>query len=301
MQDERLNRTLTLPDGRQLAYAEFGPSDGIPVLYFHGAPSSRLEPALIGSAAIDRAGLRVIAADRPGVGRSDFLPSRKLSHWAADVVCLADSLGIDRFVVFGNSGGGPYAAACAAQLPKRVIAAVIVSGAWQMTDPEVRGNLPLMNRLVWLLARRFPPGLRLLLKTMAGESKATDEEDLARMRTFLPPGDVASFSSPGRLAAMQAAIRACLELGTKGTAWDMRIHVQPYDVSFGGETLTRIFHGGMDRNVPIQLAQKMARAISRGELTVFPEDGHVSTLCEHFEEVARAIHLTFERSSSHGL
>jgi pimeloyl-ACP methyl ester carboxylesterase len=34
---------LTLPDGRRLAYAEFGDPNGHPVLYFHGAPSSRLE------------------------------------------------------------------------------------------------------------------------------------------------------------------------------------------------------------------------------------------------------------------
>ena len=39
-----LARDILLPDGRLLGYAEFGKPDGHPVLYFHGAPSSRLEP-----------------------------------------------------------------------------------------------------------------------------------------------------------------------------------------------------------------------------------------------------------------
>ena len=36
---------ITLPDGRKLAYAEFGQPEGYPVIYFHGGgASSRLEP-----------------------------------------------------------------------------------------------------------------------------------------------------------------------------------------------------------------------------------------------------------------
>lgn len=34
---------LMLPDGRALAYLEWGDSIGYPAFYFHGTPSSRLE------------------------------------------------------------------------------------------------------------------------------------------------------------------------------------------------------------------------------------------------------------------
>ena len=98
-------RDITLPDGRRLAYAEFGTPDGRPVLYFHGAPSSRLEPLLVGDDAWRAHGLRVIAPDRPGVGLSDFLPKRGFSQWPNDVVALADALGLERFGVIGMSGG----------------------------------------------------------------------------------------------------------------------------------------------------------------------------------------------------
>ena len=45
-----------------------------------------------------------------------------------DVVALANALGLERFAILGGSGGGPYAAACAAKIPERLRAAVIVSG-----------------------------------------------------------------------------------------------------------------------------------------------------------------------------
>lgn len=47
---------LTLPDKRQLAYAEYGDPNGLPVLYFHGAPSSRLEPLILGDEVINQFG-----------------------------------------------------------------------------------------------------------------------------------------------------------------------------------------------------------------------------------------------------
>jgi hypothetical protein len=41
---------ITLSDGRNLAYAEYGKSDDIPVFYFHGTPGAHLLPE--GDAAI---------------------------------------------------------------------------------------------------------------------------------------------------------------------------------------------------------------------------------------------------------
>ena len=82
----RVSRRVTLPDGRGLGYAEFGPPDGPAVLYFHGWPSSRLEPAILGAG-----GVRIIAVDRPGYGLSDAVTGprpRSLADWPADIVVV---------------------------------------------------------------------------------------------------------------------------------------------------------------------------------------------------------------------
>jgi pimeloyl-ACP methyl ester carboxylesterase len=128
----KITNVLTLPDNRRLAYAEFGKPDGHPVFHFHGSPSSRLEPLLLGDDVFSQLGLRIIAPDRPGMGQSDFQPDRGFSDWSDDVVFLADALGLDKFSILGISGGCGYVAACAAKVPERLHSAVIVlaHGQW---------------------------------------------------------------------------------------------------------------------------------------------------------------------------
>jgi pimeloyl-ACP methyl ester carboxylesterase len=67
-----------------------------------------------------RLGIRMASLDRPGFGGSDYHDFTFASH-ARDVAALADLLDADRFHVFGQSAGGPYALACAALLDARVI------------------------------------------------------------------------------------------------------------------------------------------------------------------------------------
>jgi pimeloyl-ACP methyl ester carboxylesterase len=66
------SHSLYLRDGRRLGYAEYGDPQGLPVFFFHGTPGSRFE---CGHADIAddfrRAGARLIAPDRPGIGLSD--------------------------------------------------------------------------------------------------------------------------------------------------------------------------------------------------------------------------------------
>ncbi|MCG8093020.1 MAG: alpha/beta hydrolase, partial [Candidatus Thiodiazotropha endolucinida] len=103
-------KLVKLPDSRHLAYAEYGDPEGVPAIYLHGFPGSRLEARLFDLPARQH-GLRVIAPDRNGLGLSDPKPGRRLIEWAVDVEALADNLKLERFFLIGISGGGPYALA----------------------------------------------------------------------------------------------------------------------------------------------------------------------------------------------
>ena len=123
-----------LSDGRTIAYADIGEPSWPCVMFFHGAPSSRLrlaylEPDFLAS------GIRLVAPDRPGYGRSSPQPGRSMADWPRDVATLADALDIDRFVPAGHSSGGPYALACAAMLSTRVSGAILLGGVTNMTWP----------------------------------------------------------------------------------------------------------------------------------------------------------------------
>jgi len=123
-----------------LGYGEYGDPAGEPLFFFHGWPSSRYHGMMLHAEA-ERRGLRVIAPDRPGIGLSDPLPGRGFSSFPKDISALADELGLDRFRLFGISGGCPYTLATAAALPERVRAAAVICGAPPLGSPADKAHM----------------------------------------------------------------------------------------------------------------------------------------------------------------
>jgi pimeloyl-ACP methyl ester carboxylesterase len=121
-------------DGGVLMVLEDGDRSGRPVLVHNGTPNSRLLFAGDVESA-RRHGIRLISYDRPGYGGSTRRPGRTVADCAEDVRDIASALGIDRLAVWGISGGGPHAIACAALLPDLVpavgvLASVAPWGGW---------------------------------------------------------------------------------------------------------------------------------------------------------------------------
>ena len=284
---------LTLPDGRNLAYAEFGKSDGYPVLYFHAAPSSRLEPLFLGDELFSRFGLRVICPDRPGIGLSDFQPDRGFSDWPKDIVYLADALGLEKFSVLGISGGSGYAAVCAAKIPEKLSKVVIASGPWRI-DSEAVSSIGFPMNLMWQAAIYapiiLPFILRMMTKLMSEPPKDGSNQDSTPPNNIMPPADHAVMAQPGRLAINQQVLSESLKQGTRGPVWDMRLYVREWDFDPAEIRIPlTLFHGKLDKNFPVSLVQRVAHSLPQTQLITYPEDGHISTYVNHFDDIAKAL------------
>ena len=119
-------RMVRAPDGRSLAFCEWGDPDGAPLFFLHGSPGSRLLRSVNGE--YERHAIRAVTYDRPGYGQSGRQRRHRVADAAGDVQAIADHLGLAGFAVVGVSAGGPYALAAAAELPGRVTrCATIVS------------------------------------------------------------------------------------------------------------------------------------------------------------------------------
>jgi len=270
-----------------MAYAEFGRSDGQPLIFCHGFPSSRLAGALLDAEA--RAlGVRVIVPDRPGYGMSDYKRRRRIAHWPADLASLADALELKHFAVLGHSAGGPYAAACAALLPNRVTVAGIASG-WAppsapKTVPDPR--LPFLSaigRHVRLLrryslsraARRLgKDGLRFL-------DRATRGAPAADRRIFVDPELARLVVDDMREAFRQGARGPSRDAKVLNTRWGFRLE----DI----RAPVWLWHGQDDRNVPAARARFVSERIPGSRATFYRADGHVSTFVNHAGEMLRAL------------
>jgi pimeloyl-ACP methyl ester carboxylesterase len=116
---ERDDGVFRASDGRSVGYSHFGDPDGVRVVFHDGTPGSRhLSPRSLNVLA--RQNVQVLVMDRPGYGESTRRPGRSVVDVVDDVVRLVDLHGWERFAVWGGSGGGPHALACAVLLPDRV-------------------------------------------------------------------------------------------------------------------------------------------------------------------------------------
>ena len=153
--DERRSRTIVLPDGRRLGYAEWGDPDGSPMLFFHGIPASRLGLEWAEDAALEH-GVRLLSLDRPGHGLSDRAPGRTLLGWSRDVADFADTAGLSTFAIAGWSGGGPYVLACAMGIPERLTGAAVLSGCGPFDTPSARRSVSSLDRTMLVVSSRAP-------------------------------------------------------------------------------------------------------------------------------------------------
>jgi pimeloyl-ACP methyl ester carboxylesterase len=153
-------------DGRTLAYAIWGDRTGFPVLVLHGTPGCRLG-RWPDEQVYTEAGICWITHDRAGYGQSTRRPGRRVADEVDDVVALADELGLERFGVWGGSGGGPHVLACAALLPHRVSRAVCAVGLAPFGTPG-------LERDEWL-AGMDPENVKEVGWIEAGEETLTRE------------------------------------------------------------------------------------------------------------------------------
>lgn len=263
---------FVLTDGRGLGYARYGVAGGIPVIYCHGGLSSRLDIAFAGQAAA-RAGLDLVAVDRPGIGLSDFQKHRALADWPADVAALADHLAFDQFALLGWSGGSPYVLACLAALGARITTAALVGGMAPVNTPGRVAELGLAaDRLLFPLAARAPWAARFLLAVAARRSVAKMHESMIE--------SMVSASDKLILSAMDehdttAAFFEALRPGAHGTARDYAI--MGGDWGFALTSITSplvLWQGGEDTLVPISHARSLSEQIPNAVLRVLPNRGH---------------------------
>ena len=120
-------RKVETADGRTVAYARWGDSDGFPVLALHGTPGCRLQ-RWPDDSLYQSLGVCLVTHDRAGYGQTTRRRGRSVADAIDDVIAIADDLGFARFGVSGGSGGGPHVLATAALHPDRVIRATCLVG-----------------------------------------------------------------------------------------------------------------------------------------------------------------------------
>lgn len=209
----------------------------------------------------------VVSYDHRGTGVSvSSADAITFDNLVADALAVLDAHGVDQCVLAAESAGAQTALAVAARYPERVTRLVIVDGMY--------------SRGVAVDDDPFLQGLR-------SNFGATIERFV---QLCVPEPDSEHIKEWGRKLLARASPEAAIALRIVGAetnvAGDIARVLQP----------TLVLHGALDRIVPLDRARELVRALSKAELVILDDAGHVPTLTRPIE-VANAIR-SFLRSAA---
>jgi pimeloyl-ACP methyl ester carboxylesterase len=266
-------RTVSLGNGRTLAYAEWGDPSGSLVVECHGNPGCRV--LVWDEEVVARLGVRLITVDRPGIGRSSPKPGRSVGDWADDARELCEAIGIERFSVLGYSVGGAYACACAERLGDRVASMALVSSIAPLDRPGAFAELG--RPLQWRLARDHPAMARwaVTMQALLGRLPAWVIRRAAGTR--MPAADRAMLDDDPRILERGAAMAAeAVRQGPDGLVADLRVAMRPWGVDLASITVpTTVWQGDHDRSIPAAWGELLASSIPQARLRLRPGEGHL--------------------------
>lgn len=309
---------LVLPDGRNFSFSQFGLATGRPVFFCHGLPGSRVEAGHLHEAAVD-VGARIIATDRPGVGLSSPQPGRTLLNHPRDLEQLAAHLELQEYAVLvrrdmssasqtggggrgsltgiatqGVSGGGPYALACAAAMPRDKLRCVAVVCGLGPPDIGTRGagwfhrlGLGYGWRLVpRLSARLLRRGERLHL-TDEGRLKLRLAEAEAK-RAALPERELGIWLDREIVGRMVLSGRQAYAQGIDWVGEDGRLACSEF--GFRLEDVRKdlpvmLWYGKQDTFVSARHGEQIAERLGKGACLRIKDDTHASIFFRWRENV----------------
>ena len=273
-------------DGRRLRVEVAG--DGRRVVVVHvGTPNAGV---LFDRWVTDAAarGLTLVSYDRPGYGGSAPQPGRTVADCAADVRAISQAVGFGRCAVWGFSGGGPHALACAALLADLVTATATIGSlapldatgldyfAGMPDDAREDVELFRSDRAEW---ERRGEGQR--AEVLAQSAAELGEE----WSVGVSPGDAALLRSDFGVWLHRAA-QAGLAPGNDGWLGDDGAFNSAWGFDPAAIALpVKVWHGRDDRFVPFGHGRWLADTIPGAQADLRDDDGHLTVAARRVGDV----------------
>lgn len=279
-------QTFTLQDGRTLGFAEYGNLQGLPIIYFHGFPGSRLEGKFFHNH-FQQSAFRIIAVDRPGIGLSSSHKHRTLLSHGEDIAELIKGLNLHRVILFGISGGVPYVFASAQKIEKKSIAGIVAISGLAPILPNIT-HFPMKYKISIKIAKNFPKLMRFFMKIAWSrhyQNFDTSYKATMKMINDLQPQDKKLFTNNHEnIESFMHDYIGAYQQGIEGVAQDAEIYVRPWDFhlrQIPSDYPVVIWHGTDDQIVPYEMAYYFREQISHASIKLFENEGHFSVAYNH--------------------
>jgi pimeloyl-ACP methyl ester carboxylesterase len=203
---------------------------------------------------------------------------RKVVDVVADTKAVLASIGAERCVVGGWSGGGPHALACAASLDEAT--AVLLIAGVAPYDAEGLDWLAGMgedNLTEFEAAVQGEEQLRLFLEAAREHLKDISADGIAAaLASLLPDVDKAVLTDEYG-EDMASSIHEALRIGVDGWLDDDLAFVNPWGIDLSEVSIpTMIWQGSVDLMVPFAHGQWLASQMPHASVHLETGEGHLS-------------------------
>ena len=179
--------------------------------------------------------------------------------------------------LLGVSGGGAFAAACAAKLPDRVRSLRLISPLGPPTWPT-RG-MTAGQRTSLQVAKHAPTFGGWFLGRLATLARSHPALFLRAPTSATPDIDGRALAQPDVREAFLITYLEAFHRGGWGVGQDLRLLTRPWGFDLESMTVPMsIHHGDADTTVPPQHARRFADAIPGAQLQIHLGHGHFSIL-----------------------
>lgn len=270
----RYERILT-PDGRLMAYRDFGAPDGRPMLYIHNMMGGAIWPARMEQLAAAR-GWRIIAPSRPGFGLSDSYAARDMElvrRSCSDMRALLDYLGIERALVFGMMSSAGLAIRFAKDNPDRT-QSVMTTGHAGLIDMQMVNAMDNPSRAMAKTYFKSPTALRFMIRVAVASVDVLGPGQMLKSNFRRCPPDAALMQDTALLEALGEGLKHAIMQG--GEAFSRDGFVALHDWRADIEALrcpALCMLGDQDSNYPVQQAQRLMADLPNYRLEVLAGGG----------------------------
>jgi len=265
-------------DGRKICLIEAGQPDGVPVLVLRGSPHSRFLYDRWVEDALSR-GIRLLCYERPGYGKSTRQRGRTVAGAANDVATIAGALGLTQLLIWGVSGGGPHALACAALLPNLVVAAAVLGSIapYPAEGLDYFAGMGEDNVADFKAALHGGETHKQAVEASASKLLRADLATLVHaLRSLLSPADAAVLTTDFADFVLRS-VREGVGESRDGMIDDDIAHLAPWGFELSQIRIpVLLMHGEQDQFVPVSHSKWLAGKIPNVETRFLLEDGHLT-------------------------
>ena len=262
---------FTRSNGQIVAYFDYGQSDDV-VFWHHGTPmAGPIYPNL--KAKADENRFRIIEIVRSGYGSSTANPDRSVNSLSKINLEVADALGIEKFAMYGNSGGGPHALAAGHLSGSRCLAQLVISSLAPVDDAnyDFLDGMSDENREWWSLLRNDMGSFEAKLSAEATNMATYTFDQIKEMLE----GDPENPISDEYILNFLARLEYSFTQGSAGLKEDQLAFGKPWEFLLTEiSSPVQLWAGMKDVDVPPAHARYLNRMIPNSDLHVIPDKNH---------------------------